>query len=126
MRLGRWWGPARIGAGVGLGFAWGSSGNPNGAIVIPGSISAETFPLVGKHFALGLMAAYDVRPTFFHTTGFELIHGPSAGVELVNLPVLLPGFLQGPRAGTIGLAATVARWLPDGGATVIGIALTMN
>ena len=126
LRLGRWGGPVRIGAGVGLGFAWASSPNPNGAIVIPGSISAETFPLVGRRFALGLVTAYDVRPTFFHTTGFELIHGPSAGVELAFLPVALPGFLKGPRAGTIGLAATVGRWLPDGGSTVIGVALTMN
>jgi hypothetical protein len=126
LRLGRWWGPVRIGAGVGLGFAWGSSPNPNGAIVIPGAISAETFPLVGRRFALGLVAAYDLRPTFFRTTGFELIHGPSAGLELAFLPVALPGFLKGPQAGTIGLAATIGRWLPDGGATVIGVGLTMN
>ena len=126
LRLGRWWGPVRLGAEIGLGFAWGSSANPHGAFVIPGAISAEAFPLVGRHLALGLVVGYDLRPTFFHNTGFELIHGPSAGVELVNLPVALPGFLTGPRAGTVGLTATVARWLPAGGATVIGVALSVN
>ena len=126
LRVGRWWGPVRIGVGAGVGFGWGTAASPKGAFVIPASFSTEAFPLVGKHFALGLVAAYYVRPTFFQNTGFELIHGPSAGIELARLPVDLPGFLKGPRAATVGLMVTVARWLPDGGATVAGFGIAMN
>ena len=126
LRMGRWWGPVRIGAGAGIGLGGGASADPHGAYGIPGSIFAEAFPLVGKRLALGLVASYDVRPTFLHDGGFELVHGPSAGLEVADLPVTLPGFLKGPKAATVGLAATVGRWLPYGGATVIGVALTMN
>jgi hypothetical protein len=126
LRMGRWWGPLRIGAGAGIGLGGGASADPHGAYGIPGSIFAETFPLVGERWALGLVASYDVRPTFLHDGGFQLVHGPSAGLEVADLPVALPGFLKGPRAATVGLAATVGRWLPYGGATVVGFALTMN
>ena len=116
----------RIGAGAGIGFGGGASADPHGAYGIPTTISAEAFPLEGRRFALGLVATYDVRPTFLHDGGFQLVHGPSAGVELVNLPVALPGFLKGPRAATVGLAATAGRWLPYGGATVLGFAINLN
>ncbi len=126
MRLGRWWGPLRLGAGAGLGFSWGTPTNPPGSLVFPLPVTAETFPLVGKHYALGFAASYDVRPGYGHQGGWELVTGPSASVELVRLPVDLPGFISGPRGGTVGLALSFARWLPNGGANVIGVALVLN
>lgn len=126
VRLGRWWGPLRLGAGAGIGFSWGTPTNPPGSLVFPVPLTAETFPLVGKHYALGFAASYDVRPGYGHQGGWELVTGPSASVELVRLPVDLPGFIWGPRGGTVGLALSFARWLPNGGANVIGAALVLN
>jgi hypothetical protein len=126
LRLGRWWGPARFGAGTGLGFAWGSPQHPGDALVFPFALTAETFPLVWRRSALGLIASYDLRPSYGHQPGFELIHGPSAGVELAGLPVDLPGFIRGPRGGTLSLQFLFGRWLPNGGSNVFSVALMLN
>lgn len=129
LRLGRWWGPARFAASLGAGSTCCSHGDPNQMFTIPGALSAEVFPIVGNRFALGVSGGYQVRPSWFgndNSRGFQLIHGPVGNVELGYLPVKLPGFAEGPGAGTIGLGVSVGRWLPDGGATVFLASLSMN
>ncbi|HEY6476426.1 MAG TPA: hypothetical protein VI456_07565, partial [Polyangia bacterium] len=113
--IGRWWGPLRAGVNTGLGTSWSTAGHPNGAYAVPVSLSVQGFPLVRRHFALVLGASYDLRPTYAKEAGWELVHGPSAHVELASLPVRLPGFVTGPRAGMLGLDLSYARWLPNGG-----------
>lgn len=127
LRLGRWWGPLRLGGGVGLGFF--GFARRDRALVIPTALTAEAFPVVAGHFALGVGASYALRPSWFvndSSRGFELVHGPVGSIQLAYIPRTLVGFLEGPRAGTIGLAFSVGRWLPDGGATVLAISLSMN
>lgn len=129
LRLGRWWGPVRFGAGAGLGLTCCGHDDPNAAFAIPVAVGAEVFPLVAGRVALGLGASYQVRPSWFFndsSRGFELVHGPVGSVELAYLPHPLRGFLEGPRSGTIGLSFSVGRWLPDGGATVLGASLSIN
>jgi hypothetical protein len=129
VRLGRWWGPVRLGAGTGVGFTCCARDDPNAAFTIPVTAGAEIFPVVSGHFALGLDASYAVRPSWFDndsSRGFRLIHGPVGSLELAYIPHPLNWFLEGPRSGTIGLSFSVGRWLPDGGVTVLGASLSIN
>lgn len=129
VRLGRWWGPVRLGAGAGVGLTCCTGGDRNAAFTIPVDVGAEIFPLVAGRVALGLGASYEARPSWFFNDGgrgFELVHGPVGSVELAYLPHQLRGFQEGPRSGTVGLSFSVGRWLPEGGATVLGASLTIN
>jgi hypothetical protein len=129
LRLGRWWGPVRLGTGAGVGLTCCGHDDPNAAFAIPVTVGAEIFPLVGRRVVLGLGGSYEMRPSWFFNDagrGFELVHGPVGSVELAYLPHQLRGFLTGPRSGTVGLTFSVGRWLPDGGATVLGASLTIN
>ena len=129
LRLGRWWGPVRLGAGTGVGFTCCARNDPNAAFTIPITAGAEIFPVVSGHFALGLDASYALRPSWFDNDSsrdFRLIHGPVGSLELAYIPHPLKWFLEGPRSGTIGLSVSVGRWLPDGGATVLGASLSIN
>jgi hypothetical protein len=129
VRVGRWWGPARLSAAAGLGLSCCAHDDPDAAFAIPVTAAAEVFPVVAGPVALGLGAAYEVRPSWFSNDGgrgFDLVHGPVGSVEVAYVPHQLRGFLEGPRAGTVGLAFSVGRWLPDGGATVLGASLSIN
>ena len=85
----------------------------------------EGFPIQRGRLAVGLGASYEVRPTWA-SGGVELIHGPVGSVELAYVPTRFPGFMEGPKAGTFGLAVSLGRWLPNGGATVMMISLKHN
>ncbi|HEY4395517.1 MAG TPA: hypothetical protein VGP64_15710 [Polyangia bacterium] len=124
--IGRWWWPLRAGVNTGVGTNWATLGHPNGAYAVPVSLSVQGFPLVRREFALVLGASYELRPNYASEAGWELVHGPAAHIELARLPVHVPGFATGPRAGMIGLDFSYARWLPNGGANVVGVALSLN
>jgi hypothetical protein len=129
LRIGRWWGPARLGASAGVGLTCCAHDDPNAAFAIPLAAGAEVFPVVLGRVALGLGASYELRPSWFtkdSSRGFDLVHGPVGSVQIAYLPRPLRGFLEGPRSGTIGLSFSVGRWLPDGGATVLGASLSVN
>lgn len=122
LRVGRRWGPIRLSGGAGLGSAY----SPDQiGFVIPTALTADAFPIVKGRLGLGFGASYDLRPTW--TTGnFELVHGPVGSVELAYVAPPLPGFLEGTRVGIFGLAFSVGRWFPDGGATVMILSLKIN
>jgi hypothetical protein len=126
--IGRWWGPVRLGAAAGVGFTCCAHDDPNAAFAVPIAAGAEVFPLVVGQVALGLGASYTVRPSWFNDSGrgFEVVHGPVGSLQVAYLPHPLSGFLEGPRSGTVGLSFSVGRWLPDGGATVLGASLSIN
>jgi len=129
LRLGWWGGPVRLGGGAGFGFTCCARGGRNAAVVIPTALAAEVFPVVAGRFAIGLGASYAIRPSWFgndSSRGFELVHGPVGSLEFEYLPHSLPGFLEGPKSGTLGLALSVGRWLPNPGATVLAVSLSMN
>ncbi len=119
----------RFSAGAGVGLTCCAHDDPNAAFAIPIAPGAEVFPVVAGRFALGVGASYAVRPSWFFndgSRGFDLVHGPVGTVEFSYLPYRLPGFLEGPRSGTVGLGLSIGRWLPDGGATVLGASLSIN
>jgi hypothetical protein len=122
-------GAAAARASAGLGTTCCKSSDPNAMFVVPMALAAEAFPVVAGRFALGLGASYALRPSWFRndsSRGFELVHGPVAAVQLAYLPAALRGFMEGPQSGTVGLAFSVGRWVPDGGATVLGVSFTIN
>src|SRR5262249_50698441 len=95
LRIGRWIGPLRLGGELGFGLTFTAHGNPNAMYEIPASLFAEGSPIVAGRFAVGVGAAYQVRPSWFDNDsnrGFELVHGPAASVELAYLPHRPLGF----------------------------------
>jgi hypothetical protein len=128
LRLGRWVGPLRVGGSVGLGFTF-LRRSPNTMTQIPIALFAEAFPITAGRFVLGLGASYTLRPSWFvndDSRGFQLVHGPVGSVELGYLPFRPLGFLEGARAGTLGLVVSVGRWIPDGGATVMTASIAVD
>jgi hypothetical protein len=129
LRIGRWWGPARISAEAGLGYTCCRRDDKNAMFVLPTALGVEAFPIASRRFALGVGASYELRPSWFlndNARGFDLIHGPAASIELAYVPPPLVGFIEGPRSGTLGVSFSVGRWLPDGGVTVFVVSLSMN
>jgi hypothetical protein len=124
LRFGRWWGPVKLGVGAGFSFTCCDQ-NDKTEFVLPTEALIEGFPIQHGRLAVGLGASYEVRPTWA-SGGVELIHGPVGSVELAYAPRRFLGFIEGPKAGTFGLAVSLGRWLPNGGATVMMISLKHN
>ena len=127
--LGRWTGPVRFGTDVGL-STQPCAGCTRGAgyLLLPVSLTAESYLTHAMGPGIGLKLAYDFVPGFaaaLHRRDGVFLHGPRLEAKLaVSLPD--GGLAHGPREIVTYFSGFVARWGPGDprdGENIVGFAV---